>query len=362
MRTSDFDFVLPPDRIAQAPTVARGQSRMLVLHAARGLHEHRGVGDVGDYLRPGDVLVLNDTRVLAARLFGRRRDTGGRVEVLLLEPRAGGHWLALYRSRGHARPGLELDLAEGALRARLISVHADGRIELALQADEPLEQVLDTHGVPPLPPYIRRERDGEPGQLACDRERYQTVYARHAGAVAAPTAGLHFSEAMLDALRARGVRTAMITLHVGLGTFRPVKTEVVEEHSMESERYVVSPEAAAVIRDARAVGGRVVAVGSTSVRTLETVFREHGEIVPGEGRSALFIKPPQAFGVVDAMLTNFHLPRSTLLMMVSALAGWRARGASAGPLEGRDLVLDAYHEAIRAEYRFYSYGDCMLIL
>lgn len=360
MLTSDFDFDLPPGLIAQSPTPQRGESRMLVLHAARGVREHRAVAEVGAFLKAGDVLVLNDTRVLAARLFGRRVDTGGRVEVLLLEPDAVGVWTALYRSRGHTRVGQRLDLADGAIRAEITAVQADGRVALTLEPDGPLDAVLARHGVPPLPPYIRRPRGASPA-LAQDRERYQTVYARHAGAVAAPTAGLHFTNDLLDALRARGVLTAMITLHVGLGTFRPVKTDRVAAHTMEAERYVVSAEAAETIRAARSWGGRVVAVGSTSVRTLETVMREHGAVVPCEGRSTLFITPPYAFRAVDAMLTNFHLPRSTLLMMVSALAGWLARGADAGPLAGRDLILDAYRDAIRSAYRFYSYGDCMLI-
>ncbi len=360
MLTSDFEFELPPERIAQTPPPQRGASRMLVLHAARETWEHRGIADLAEYLKPPDVLVLNDTRVLAARLFGRRCDTGGRVELLLLEPTGPDRWRALCRTRGRLAVGRRLELAEGLLRAEIIALGADGQVDLRLASEVPLEAVLDAHGLPPLPPYIRRER-GAPARPE-DRERYQTVYARQPGAVAAPTAGLHFSAAHLDALRARGIATAMLTLHVGIGTFRPVQTDAVAAHVMEAERYALNAAAAATIRAARAGGGRVVAVGSTSVRTLETVAGAHGTIVPAEGRSALFIHPPYIFRAVDALLTNFHLPRSTLLMMVAAFAGWRL-GATAGDDDrGRRLVLAAYQEAIHAGYRFYSYGDCMLIL
>lgn len=365
MNTSDFDFELPAGLIAQEPPAERGQSRMLVMDAAGGTWAHGRVAEIGEYVRAGDVLVLNDTRVLAARLYGVRRDTGGRVEVLLLEPagaspRGDGLWLGLYRAAGRAAVGQHLDLADGHLRAELMHLHGDGRVELRLEADAPLEAVLDAHGVPPVPPYIRRDGAAD-ARYRRDRERYQTVYARERGAVAAPTAGLHFSVAMLDALRAQGVQTATLTLHVGMGTFKPVKVDRVEDHTMESERYRIPPEAAQTIRAARAAGGRIVAVGSTSMRTLETVVREHGDIIACEGRSTLFIHPPYRFRAADAMLTNFHLPRSTLLMMVSAFAGWRGGHPVDDVNRGRELVLRAYGDAIAQQYRFYSYGDCMLI-
>jgi S-adenosylmethionine:tRNA ribosyltransferase-isomerase len=311
--------------------------------------EHRRVGDLPDYLSAGDLLVLNDTRVFAARVFGTWSDTPGRVEVLLVEPAdAPDEWMALCRSSRPLRPGLRMRLAEGQLQAEVVDRDPEGRTRLRLAADGDLFELLDRHGVPPVPPYIHRETHD--ARVALDRERYQTVYARERGAVAAPTAGLHFTPELFTALEARGVARTHVTLHVGPGTFKPVKVDCVDDHVMDPERYLVPPAAARDIAAARAGGGRVVAVGSTSVRTLETVAAAHdGSVVPCEGRSRLFIRPPYAFRVVDALLTNFHLPRSTLLMMVSAFAG-------------RERILAAYAEAVRERYRFFSYGDCMLLL
>lgn len=351
MRTSDFDYQLPPELIAQVPPPERGLSRMMVLHRDTGAVEHRHVGDVVEYLGPADLMVFNDTRVFAARAFGRWADTPGRVEVLFVEPSGlrPGAWTALCRSSRPMKPGRTMLLADGEIRATVLDKSGrDGHVDLALDYEGDFFDILDRTGVPPVPPYIRRG----PGdaRVGLDRERYQTVYARERGAVAAPTAGLHFSEALLARIGAKGVERRFVTLHVGPGTFRPVKSETVEEHVMDSERYEIPPETAAAVAACRARGGRVFAVGSTSVRTLETSARAHGGAVVAEkSRSSIFIHPPYEFLAVDAMLTNFHLPCSTLLMMVSALAG-------------RERVLAAYAEAIRERYRFYSYGDCMLIV
>ncbi len=351
MKTSDFDYVLPPERIAQTPPPERGVSRMLVLHRDTGMIEHRHVGDIVQYLRPGDSMLFNDTRVFSARAFGHWEDTPGRVEVLFVEPSGlhPGAWTALCRSSRPALPGRTMVLANGEIRATVVEKSArDGHLDLRLEYTGDLFEILDRTGVPPVPPYIRRG-PGDP-RTNLDRERYQTVYARETGAVAAPTAGLHFSEALLRRIDEAGVRRAFVTLHVGPGTFRPVKTDTVEDHVMDSERYEVPQSAADAVAAAHAAGGRVFAVGSTTVRTLETVAAANdGRIVAGKGRSSIFIYPPFRFRAVDAMLTNFHLPQSTLLMMVSALAG-------------RERVLAAYEEAIREGYMFYSYGDCMLIV
>ncbi|MBQ3809245.1 MAG: tRNA preQ1(34) S-adenosylmethionine ribosyltransferase-isomerase QueA [Kiritimatiellae bacterium] len=351
MKTSDFDYALPPELIAQVPPKERGTSRMMVLHRDTGAVEHRHVGDIVDYLDPKDLMVFNDTRVFAARAFGRWEDTPGRVEVLFVEPSGlrPGAWTALCRSSRPMKPGRAMLLADGEIRATVLEKSArDGHVDLALDYDGDFFGILDRTGVPPVPPYIRRG-PGDP-RVGLDRERYQTVYARETGAVAAPTAGLHFSEELLAKIDAKGVARAFVTLHVGPGTFRPVKAETVEEHVMDSERYEIPERTAAAVAACRARGGRVFGVGSTSVRTLETSARAHGGAVVAEkARSSIFIHPPYEFLAVDAMLTNFHLPQSTLLMMVSALAG-------------RERVLAAYEEAIRERYRFYSYGDCMLIM
>ena len=352
MLTSDFDYVLPPELIAQEPLANRADSRMLVLRRGSDALEHRHAADLPAYLREGDLLVLNDTRVFAARAFGSWEDTPGKVEILLVEPAdpaAPAEWIALAKSSRPLLPGRVMVLADGHLRAEIVAPRdAEGRVRLRLECDGDLFDTMNRHGVPPVPPYIRRSRDGD-ARVQLDRDRYQTVYARETGAVAAPTAGLHFTPELLAALESNGVPHVFVTLHVGPGTFKPVTADRVEDHVMDAERYVVPEETAAAIRATKAAGGRVVCVGSTSVRTLETVAARHGgEVVAESGRSSIFIYPPFQFRVTDAMLTNFHLPKSTLLMMVSALAG-------------RERILSAYAEAIRERYRFYSYGDCMLI-
>ena len=335
MLTTEFDYELPPERIAQRPA-PRGESRLLVLDR-EGPERHRRVRDLPELLRAGDLLVLNDTRVIPARLFGRRPG-GGQVEILLTGRVNDQEWDALVRPGRRARPGTILTLDEG-LTAEVTEKEESGRHRLRFS--EPIEPHLDRLGHMPLPPYIQRADEAE------DRERYQTVWARQPGAVAAPTAGLHFTQEILDALAAAGIATAHVTLHVGLGTFKPVSAERIEEHQMESESWELSEETAEAIRRTRAKGGRVVAVGTTVVRTLESAALA-GEIRAGSGATRLFITPGFHFQVVDILLTNFHLPKSTLLMLVSAFAG-------------RERVLAAYEEAIREEYRFYSYGDAMLV-
>jgi len=348
MRTQDFDYDLPPSLIAQRPLPRREAARMLVLHRRAQRWEHRRFTDLPAYLHPGDVLVLNDTKVIPARLFGQKEKSGGKVEILLVEEREGQVWDALLRASRRPKPGTTLVLADGEARAEVLESGARGRATLRIRSDRPFEEILARWGQPPLPPYIRRS-DAAPDEIDLHRKRYQTVYARAPGAIAAPTAGLHFTEFMLRTLNERGIRHVTITLHVGPGTFRPVEVPAVEGHEMESERYTISPETVSAIEETKDRGGRVVAVGSTTVRALEGVMVEQDRLVPGQGRTNLFIYPPYSFQVVDAMLTNFHLPRSTLLMMVCALAG-------------RELVLEAYREAVSRRYRFFSYGDCMLIV
>jgi len=351
MNTADFEFDLPPDLIAQQPAPKRTQARMMIIQRATGAIEHRHVSDLPGYLRNNDLLVVNDTRVFPARLFGRKLPGGGRIEILLIEPLSDSQtWDVLLRSSHVPKPGAQLILADEQIRAEVLEMGHGGHVTLRLSSDRPLMEIIENKGVVPLPPYIKRPRTITDGpQTAEDRQRYQTVYARHTGAVAAPTAGLHFTPELIQSLESIGVRRAAITLHVGPGTFKPVTTPQVEDHPMDSERYVIPSETAALIQDAHARKGRVVAVGSTVARTLETVAAAQGAIIPSAGRSALFIYPPYPFKVVDAMLTNFHLPASTLIMMVCAFAG-------------QALTLDAYRLAVRERYRFYSYGDCMLIL
>ena len=347
MKTSDFFYHLPPELIAQHPSRDRTQARMMVIQRAKGAFDHRRVADLPAFLHPGDLLVVNDTRVIPARLYGQKSGTGGRVEILLIEETVPGIWEALLRAR-HTKPGARLDLADSQIQAEILAVKDEGRVMLRLRHARPLLDILATDGVPPLPPYIKRTA-ANTLQRATDRERYQTMYACNPGAVAAPTAGLHFTGALLTTLEQHGVRRAAVTLHVGPGTFKPVTVTEVEQHRMDAERYTVPEVAARLIRATRLTKGRIVAVGSTVVRTLETVAADRDFVMAAQGRSNLFIYPPYRFKVVDALLTNFHLPSSSLLMMVSALAG-------------RELILRAYAEAIRERYRFYSYGDCMLII
>jgi len=346
LKLSDFDYELPQEMIAQRPLEERDKSRLLVLRRGEDRIEHRRFADIIEYLSSKDVLVINDTRVLPWKVTGRRT-TGGRIEGLLLEARADGTWRGVFKSHGKLRAGERLRLLERRLTAHLITKDDEGI--WTVRFDEPnAGNVLARHGLAPVPPYIRRGA-GDEGLLRLDRGRYQTVFAVRPGAVAAPTAGLHFTEALLEAVRAKGTDVATVTLHVGLGTFQPVKTDAIEEHRMHSEYYELSSEAAGRIGRRRRAGGRVVAVGTTTVRVLETCTDESGTLKAGAGTTALFVYPSYEFRAVDALVTNFHLPKSTLLMLVCAFAG-------------RDRVLAAYEEAKREGYRFYSYGDAMLIL
>ena len=347
MNTSDFDYDLPEELIAQEPSPVRGGSRMLVVHRETGTLEHCLVSDIVRFLSPGDLLVVNNTKVIPARIFGRKAKTGGRVELLLLEPLNADTWLVLCRSSNRPSVGTHLLLANDRIKGEVLAVGEAGRLEVRFACETPLLEILDDEGEVPLPPYIKRMADD--CRRADDENRYQTVFASQPGAVAAPTAGLHFSPELLAALSSGGVAKSEITLHVGIGTFRPVSVDRVSDHRMDEERYEISPSTAAAIQTTRNAGGRIVGVGSTSVRTLETVADADGTVSACAGRSDLFIYPPYRFKVVDVMLTNFHLPKSTLLMMVSALAG-------------QELIQKAYAEAVRERYRFFSYGDCMLIL
>lgn len=351
MKTSEFDYPLPAELIAQHPLQRRDSARMMLVDRGDGSIRHMTVADLPAVLRRGDLLVMNDTRVVPARLSGRKSVGGGRAELLLVEKVAGDageeEWRALVRVSGRAREGLRMEFGGGELAAEVIGRGVGGEVRLKLRGEGPVDVLLRKHGMTPLPPYIRRT-DGS-GEEQRDRVCYQTVYARVPGAVAAPTAGLHFTEPLLSRLEAAGIGRAFVTLHVGPGTFRPVKTDNLEDHVMDEERYEVPRRTADAMRTARDGKGRIAAVGTTVVRTLESVFREKGNVVACDGRTSLFIHPPDTISTVDVLLTNFHLPCSTLLMLVCVFGGM-------------DLILRAYSEAVREKYRFYSYGDCMLIL
>ncbi|MGE5612850.1 MAG: tRNA preQ1(34) S-adenosylmethionine ribosyltransferase-isomerase QueA [Bacillota bacterium] len=341
MKLSDFYYELPSELIAQEPAAQRSGSRLLVLDKSSGKIEHRIFADLGEYLHEGDCLVLNDTRVIPARLLGTREDTGGRIEFVLLKNLGGDNWEVILKPGKRARPGSRFVFGGGELKAEIMDVVEGGNRVVRFEYDGIFQEILDRVGIIPLPPYITKKLE--------DPERYQTVYSRHKGSAAAPTAGLHFSEEMLEDLARRGIRTAYLTLHVGLGTFRPVKTENIEEHVMHEEYYAIDEEAAGTINDTRAKGGRIVAVGTTSCRVLETVASDDGYVKPGEGMTGIFIYPGYRFKAIDALVTNFHLPESTLIMLVSAFAG-------------REKIMAAYHEAIKRRYRFFSFGDAMLII
>lgn len=356
METARFDYELPQHLIAQEAVEPRDLSRLLVLRRSGGPIEHRCFRDIVDYLRPGDLLVVNDSRVMKARLFARRIPQGGRVQVLLLErigtgpAGVGERWRVLVQPGRRAPVGQRLEMAGGALVARVVERTGEGGRILDLEspgAPEAVRTLLDESGMMPLPPYIRRPLR--------DPERYQTVYAREEGSAAAPTAGLHFTPELLDRVRERGGRIEAVTLHVGVGTFRPVRAARVEEHVMHEEGYTIPERTAEAIARTKSSGGRVWAVGTTVVRTLESAARSAsggdraGAVLAGAGSTSLFIHPPFEFGVVDVLITNFHLPRSTLLMLVCAFGG-------------TERVLAAYREAVAAGYRFYSLGDAMLVL
>ncbi len=341
LKKSDFYFELPQELIAQDPLEERTSSRLLVLDRRTGAASHHVFREITSYLQPGDCLVLNDTKVIPARLLGEREGTGAHVEVLLLKRQSGDVWETLVKPGKKCRPGTRLSFGDGMLKAEVLETIEEGNRLIRFEYEGIFEEILDRLGEMPLPPYITHKLQ--------DRNRYQTVYAKYEGSAAAPTAGLHFTEELLNQIRAKGVQTACVTLHVGLGTFRPVKEENVLEHHMHSEYYQVSEEAAEIINNTKARGGRVVCVGTTSCRTVESAADEHGRVRAGNGNTEIFIYPGYEFKVLDLLITNFHLPESTLVMLVSALAG-------------REHVLNAYQEAIRERYRFFSFGDAMLVV
>ncbi|OGU13523.1 MAG: tRNA preQ1(34) S-adenosylmethionine ribosyltransferase-isomerase QueA [Geobacteraceae bacterium GWC2_53_11] len=342
MLVKDFTFHLPQDLIARHPSAQRDGSRLMLLDRSSGAIAEDTFNHLDAYLKPGDLLVMNDTRVIPARLFGRK-PTGGKVEIFLLRRVAGTHeqWECLCKSSKSLQTGQEVQLEAGMVATVLSRSDSDNWL-VGFSGNEPFEIWLEREGHMPLPPYLQRD------DSTVDRERYQTVIAREPGAVAAPTAGLHFTHEMLALLASQGVNTAFLTLHTGLGTFQPVRVERVEDHQIHTERYVIPAETAEAVNRTKAAGGRVIAVGTTSARTLEYSALQSGHVVAGSGEANIYIYPGYRFNVIDALITNFHLPESTLLMLVSALAG-------------REFVLEAYREAVQRGFRFYSYGDAMFI-
>jgi S-adenosylmethionine:tRNA ribosyltransferase-isomerase len=342
LRTADYDFDLPPELVAQAPLPRRDASRLMVLHRESGTIEHRRFTDLPVLLRAGDLLVVNRSRVVRARLLGRRAGSGAPAEIFLLVPLGGGRFEAMVSPGGKLRPGRVVEIAPG-FTAEILSITERRTRIVQLHAAQGVDAAIEAHGHVPLPPYIAR------GDEPADAERYQTVYAREAGSVAAPTAGLHFTPELLAAIDARGAARAEVVLHVGAGTFKPVETDDPAGHVMHEERYTVPPETAAAFADTRARGGRVWAVGTTTVRTLESAVDDAGALVAGSGETRIFLRPPARLRAVDALVTNFHLPRSTLIMLVAAFAGY-------------DLTMRAYQAAVAERYRFFSYGDAMAIV
>ncbi len=340
MKTSDFYFALPEELIAQVPLKDRTTSRLMVLDKITGEIEHKHFYDIVDYLREGDCLVLNNTKVIPARLFGSRKGSGGKVELLLLTRKSEKTWEVLVKPGRKARIGEEIEFGEGLLTATVVDIIEDGNRIVEFNYEGIFEEVLDQLGEMPLPPYIHEKLE--------DKDRYQTVYAKYEGSAAAPTAGLHFTQELLEKIKEKGVEIAYVTLHVGLGTFRPVKVEDVLKHEMHSEYYSITEEDAKRINSIKQKGGRIISVGTTSTRTLESNADEKGNIKAGSGWTNIFIYPGYAFKCIDGLITNFHLPESTLIMLVSALAG-------------KEHVLHAYNEAVKAQYRFFSFGDAMFV-
>ena len=340
MKVSDFDFYLPEELIAQCPLKERDSSRFMVVDRKTGEIEHKVFHDVIDYLEKGDTLVLNNTRVMPARLIGEKEETGGKIEFLLLKRIEGDKWECLAKPGKKAKVGAMFTFGEGKLKAVVREIGLEGNRVIEFIYNGIFEEILDELGQMPLPPYIHEKLD--------DRERYQTVYSKEKGSAAAPTAGLHFTEDLLEKIREKGVNIAFVTLHVGLGTFRPVKVESIDEHIMHSEYYELDEENAKIINDTKKRGNRVIAVGTTSTRTLETIGNENGEFRAQSGWTNIFIFPGYKFNIVDALITNFHLPESTLIMLVSALAG-------------KENIMNAYKKAVEEKYRFFSFGDSMFI-
>ena len=340
MKTSDFYYDLPQELIAQDPLEDRSSSRLMVLDKKTGQVEHRIFRDIVDYLNPGDCLVVNNTKVIPARLMGVKEDTGAHIEVLLLKRKADNVWETLVKPGKKARPGARIDFGDGLLKAEVLEVVDEGNRLIRFEFDGIFEEILDKLGEMPLPPYITHQLK--------DKNRYQTVYAKHEGSAAAPTAGLHFTPELLEKIQEKGIKLAHVTLHVGLGTFRPVKVDDVTQHHMHSEFYMVEEDQARLINETKAAGGRVICVGTTSCRTLESATGEDGILKAGSGWTEIFIYPGYRFKIMDALITNFHLPESTLLMLVSAFAD-------------KEKIMKAYEEAVRERYRFFSFGDAMFI-
>lgn len=340
MKTSDFAYELPEELIAQDPLLDRSSSRLMLLDKKTGDIRHEVFHDITQYLRAGDCLVINNTKVIPARLIGEKEDTGGKVEVLLLKRKQDQVWETLVKPGKKARPGMRLSFGGGLLKAEVLEVVEEGNRLIRFEYQGIFEEILDELGQMPLPPYITHTLQ--------DKNRYQTVYAKYEGSAAAPTAGLHFTEELLSDIEKMGVKIARVTLHVGLGTFRPVKVDDVEKHHMHTEFYQVSPEAAHIINHTKQAGGRVICVGTTSCRTIESATGDDGVVRPGEGDTSIFIYPGYRFKALDCLITNFHLPESTLLMLVSALAG-------------KENVMNAYQCAVEEKYRFFSFGDAMFI-
>ena len=341
MKTSDFYYDLPKELIAQDPLEDRSSSRLLVLHRKSGRVEHRAFTDIVEYLKPGDCLVRNNTKVIPARLYGTRVDTGATIELLLLKRMENDVWETLVKPGKKARKGAVISFGDGILTGEIIDVKEDGNRLIQFRYEGIFEEILDQLGQMPLPPYITHTLK--------DKNRYQTVYAKYEGSAAAPTAGLHFTEELFQKLEEKGVLVANVTLHVGLGTFRPVKVDDVSKHHMHTEFYQVTKEEADKINKAKQAGGRIVCVGTTSCRTIESAADENGVLKPGQGDTDIFIYPGYSFKMMDVLITNFHLPESTLLMLVSALAG-------------KEQVMRVYEEAVQERYRFFSFGDAMIIL
>lgn len=340
MNLKDFYYDLPQELIAQHPLADRTASRMMVMNRSNGEIEHKHFYDIIDYLKEGDCLVMNNTRVIPARLYGVKEGSGGKIEFLLLKRIDIDTWEIILRPGRKARVGSRFVFGDGLLRAEVLEIKDDGNRIVRFEYEGIWEELLDRLGEMPLPPYIKEKLE--------DKNRYQTVYSKIEGSAAAPTAGLHFTQELLDKIRVKGVKCVFVTLHVGLGTFRPVSVEKIEEHKMHSEYYEVSPETAETINETRRAGGRIIAVGTTSVRTLESCADENGEIVPQTGNTSIFIYPGYSFKAVDAIITNFHLPESTLLMLISAFYD-------------RESIMKAYDEAVHEHYRFFSFGDACYI-
>lgn len=341
MKAEDFDFNLPEELIAQTPLKERAESRLMVLDKNKGTIRHETFKHIVDYLQPGDLLILNNTKVLPARLHGVKEETGANIEVLLLKQEEKDVWETLVKPAKRIKEGSVISFGDGKLRAVCTGEKEHGGRMLQFEYEGIFYEVLEELGEMPLPPYIKEQLE--------EKDRYQTVYAKERGSAAAPTAGLHFTEPLLHELKERGVRIEFITLHVGLGTFRPVSVDSIEDHDMHAEYYTISKQAENAIRETKETGGRVIAVGTTSVRTLETAARDHGFVKESSGWTDIFIYPGFEFKAIDGMITNFHLPKSTLIMLVSAIAG-------------QQNVLSAYAEAVEKQYRFFSFGDAMLII